>query len=159
MNSFAEITSATIYGQIMLSLVQGALGGLGFLIFGVSSPILWGLVMAIFAFLPVIGTAFIWVPAGLILLVNGLLSHSNSLLWRGIGLLLYGALIVSTVDNLLRPRIVGRKAHMHPVLVLLGVLGGLQAFGFLGFVIGPLILALLMTFVRIYEREKHEITR
>lgn len=158
LNSFTELTSAMMYGQIILALVQGALGALGFVIFGISSPILWGLVMAILSFLPFFGTAVIWIPAGVVLIINGALSQNMLLVWKGIGLLVYGALIISSVDNVLRPKIVGDKARLHPILVLLGVLGGLRVFGFIGFIIGPLILVLFITFVRIYEGEKHEIT-
>jgi predicted PurR-regulated permease PerM len=157
LSSFEEITSGVIKGQVIVALIQGALGALGFYFFGVKSPILWGVVMAIFAFIPIFGTAVVWFPAGTILVLTGLLSKNVLLVWKGMGLLVYGAVVVSSADNFLRPLVVGRKANVHPILVLLGVLGGLKAFGFIGFVIGPLILALLMTFIRIYQRQKNEI--
>jgi predicted PurR-regulated permease PerM len=156
--SFSEMTSATIYGQIIVSMMQGALGGLGFWLFGIPSPVLWGIVMAVTSLLPVIGAGLVWFPASVALLVSGVVAGTTSTIWRGAGLLIYGAIIVSSIDNIVRPKLVSSRAKMHPVLILIGVLGGLSVFGFIGFVVGPLILALFVTFVRIYEREKHEIT-
>jgi predicted PurR-regulated permease PerM len=142
-----ETTYAIVYGSLLVAAIQGIVGGVGYFFFGISSPILWGIFTAIFALLPFIGTAFVWVPLSLLLIVQGFFM-------QGIGLLLYGTFIVSSMDNVLRPFIVGRKARIHPVLVLLGVLGGIAIFGFIGFVVGPLVLALFMTFLEIYENER-----
>ena len=106
--------------------------------------------MIILSFLPVVGTSIVWVPAGILLI----LSEET---FRGIGLLLWGGILVMNVDNFLKPRLISGKSNVHPVTVLLGVLGGLKLFGFIGLVAGPLILALLITLIRFYEEEYLEI--
>ena len=141
-----NVTWAVVYGQVMTALVQGFLGGLGFLIFGVPSPVLWGFIMILLSFLPLIGTPIIWVPAGILLILSGAT-------FRGIGLLVWGAVLVMNVDNFLKPRLISGKSNIHPIVVLLGVLGGLRLFGFIGLVAGPLILALLIALIRFYEEE------
>jgi predicted PurR-regulated permease PerM len=144
-----EITSVTwavVYGQVMTGLIQGTLGGIGFLIFRAPNPFLWGFVMIIFSFLPLVGTALVWVPAGILLLLSGAT-------FRGIGLLVWGAVLVTNVDNFVKPRLISGRSNIHPVTVLLGVLGGLKLFGFIGLVVGPLILALFIALARFYEEE------
>jgi predicted PurR-regulated permease PerM len=143
-----SVTWAVVYGQIMTAIIQGGLGGVGFLIFGVPNPILWGSVMVILSFLPILGTALIWVPAGIYLIASGAAL-------RGIGLLIYGGVLVANVDNFLKPRLIAGKSNIHPVVVLLGVLGGLKVFGFIGLFAGPLILALLIALLRFYESEEY----
>lgn len=141
-----SVTWAVVYGQVMTALVQGTLGGLGFLIFGVPNPILWGFIMILLSFLPLFGTPVIWAPAGLFLILSGATV-------RGIGLLLWGGILVMNVDNFLKPRLISGQSNIHPVVVLLGVLGGLKLFGLIGLVAGPLILALLIALIRFYEEE------
>lgn len=148
-----EIISALFYGNISIAILQGILGIIGFLIFGVSSPILWGFIMMVFAFIPYVGTALIWLPAALNLIFSGYLENNNSATIRGIMLIAYGIFVISSVDNVLKPKLIGVKAKIHPVFVLLGVLGGLSMFGFIGLILGPMVLALLMTIVDIYEEE------
>ena len=138
------ITQAVLYGQVMTAMIQGALGGLGLLVFGVSNWIFWGAIMMIMAFLPVLGTPLIWVPAAVGLFLDG----ENA---RAIGLLIYGATIVMNIDNFIRPRLVSGRTKVHPVLILIGVLGGLKIFGFIGMLIGPLVLALLVALIKFYE--------
>ncbi|MBI4151225.1 AI-2E family transporter [Candidatus Woesearchaeota archaeon] len=149
-----DVTFAVIYGSLIVALIQGALGGLGFWMFGVGSPLLWGIVMAILALVPLVGTAIVWLPASIFLMVLGASEADPSMVWRGIGLLLWGALVVSTIDNILKPKIIGDRAGLHPGLVLIGALGGLATVGFIGFVIGPLVLGLLKTLIDIYEKEE-----
>ncbi len=149
-----EVTFAVVYGHLSVALIQGALGGIGFLIFGVSSPLLWGLVMAFAALIPFVGTPIVWLPVSLLRMFNGFSTGDNAVIMSGILLFLYGGLIVSTIDNFLKPKIIGDKAKVHPILVLLGVLGGLKVFGFIGIVIGPVILAIFKIAVRIYEEER-----
>lgn len=149
-----ETTYAIIYGSLLIAAIQGGVGAIGFYLFGVSSPLMWGIMMAILALLPFIGTALIWLPVSAVVIVQGFSMNSTGTIFRGIGLLLYGALIISTIDNILKPHVIGKRARIHPVLVLLGVLGGIAFFGFIGFVIGPLILALFVNFIEIYERER-----
>jgi predicted PurR-regulated permease PerM len=134
-----DVTFAVVYGHLFVALIQGTLGGIGFFLFGVNSPILWGIVMAFAALIPFVGTPIIWLPAALFKIFNGLALGDNHIIWQGIFLILYGTLIVSTIDNLLKPKIIGDKAKVHPLLVLLGVLGGLKMLGIIGLVIGPVI--------------------
>jgi predicted PurR-regulated permease PerM len=149
-----ETTYAIIYGSLLVAAIQGIVGGMGYYLFGISSPILWGILTAIFALLPFIGTALVWLPLSMFIVVQGLSVDSPMITLKGIGLLLFGALIISSMDNLLKPYIIGRRAKIHPVLVLIGVLGGIAFFGFIGFVIGPLVLAIFANFIDIYEKEK-----
>jgi predicted PurR-regulated permease PerM len=139
------ITQAVLYGQVMTALIQGTLGTLGLLIFGISNWLFWGAIMTIMAFLPVLGTPIIWVPAG----VGQILDGNTA---RGIGLLVYSSILVLNVDNVIRPRLVSGKTKVHPLLILIGVLGGLKIFGFIGMLLGPLILALLVALIRFYEQ-------
>jgi predicted PurR-regulated permease PerM len=101
--------------------------------------------MIIMAFLPVLGTPIIWVPAA----VGQILDGETG---RGIGLLIYGATIVMNIDNFIRPRLVSGRTKVHPVLILIGVLGGLKIFGFIGMLVGPLVLALFVAFIKFYEQ-------
>lgn len=156
---FHSVTYSVFYGNILIAILQGIAGGIGFLVLGVPSPVLWGFVMMLFALIPYFGTAIVWLPAALNLIFIGYLQSDNSSVVRGIMLVVYGILVISTIDNLLKPKLIGMKAKVHPVLVLLGVLGGLSLFGFLGVLLGPVMLALLMTFVDIYEEEKSELEK
>jgi len=148
-NKFSGVIYASLYGLVVTAIVQGVVGAIGLWIFDVSSPILWGVVMIILSMLPFVGAAFVWFPAVVYKFIIGDV-------FNGVGLLLYGLFIISTIDNIIRPKIVGSKGKIHPILVLLGVLGGLEVFGLLGIIIGPLILAILMVFLSLYlgERKK-----
>ncbi len=145
---FLSTASSTIKSTILVGGLQGVLGGLLFFATGVPSPLIWGIVMAVFATIPVTGTFLVWLPAGVIMILTG---H----LWQGIVILVVGALIVSTIDNLLRPMIVGKDMQMHPVLVLFSTLGGLVVFGLSGFVIGPLVAAICQTLWSLYNQYYH----
>jgi len=149
-----NMTYAVIYGSIIIAIAQGTLGGLGFLIFGLPSPLLWGIVMMFASLIPYVGSSIIWFPASLILIFNGYLNLETTLIIKGILLLLYGIFVVGTIDNILKPKIIGDKGGLHPVLVMLGVVGGLKLLGFIGLIIGPIVLAMLVTFIEIYEEEK-----
>ncbi len=151
-----DTAHAVVYGSILVAVIQGALGGLGFWVFGVTSPLLWGLVMAVFAFVPFVGTAVIWLPAAIVMIATGSSESDPTLLWKGIGLLLYGFFIISGIDNILKPMLIGDRAKVHPVLILIGVLGGLAVFGPVGFIIGPLVLAVFKVFLDIYQSEYEE---
>ena len=153
---FEETTHAVVYGSLLIALIQGTLGGLGFWIFGVSSPLLWGLMMAIFALVPFVGTAIIWLPAAVVMIATASAAGDPTAVWKGIGLLLYGFFIISGIDNVLKPVLIGDRAKVHPVIILVGVLGGLTVFGFAGFIIGPLVLAVFKAFLDIYRTEYEE---
>ena len=147
----SEMTYAVIYGSIIIAIIQGALGGIGFFIFGLPTPLLWGMVMVFASFIPYVGSSIIWFPASLLLIFNGY--GDPTLVIKGVFLMIYGVFVVGTMDNILKPKIIGDKSGLHPVLVLLGVVGGLQLLGFMGVIIGPILLALLVAFVNIYEEE------
>jgi len=157
MQKFHNVTFEVFYANLSVAALQGLLGTIGFMILGVPSPILWGAVMTLFALIPYFGTAIIWLPAALNFLFLGYLQDNASFTIKGIILILYGALVISTIDNIAKPKLIGRKAKVHPVLVLLGILGGLSLFGLIGLILGPVMLALLMTFIDIYEKEKQEL--
>ncbi|MBI2558486.1 AI-2E family transporter [Candidatus Woesearchaeota archaeon] len=159
LQTFHNTTYAVFYGNILTAVLQGILGVIGFLALGIQSAILWGFVMMVFALIPYFGTAIIWLPAALNLIFIGYLQNDNSSTIRGVILIVYGIFVVSSIDNFLKPKMISAKAKVHPILALIGVLGGLSLFGFLGLILGPVMLALLMTFVDIYEDEKTEIEK
>lgn len=146
----ADLVGRTVkgafFGQIAVAALQGVVGAIGFWLFGVPSPILLGVVLGIFAIIPVVGQMLVWLPVGLVLLLLGDT-------FAGVGVLIWGATVVSLIDNVARPYIVGRSAHLHPLVVLVGVLGGIVAFGWTGFVIGPLILAVFMGLLEFYRED------
>ena len=145
---FSETVYATMYGLIVTAVIQGIVATIGLYIFDVQSPILFGMLMIILAMLPYLGAAIVWLPISVVKFVTGDV-------FNGVGLFLYGLLIVSTIDNVLKSYIIGSKGGIHPVLVLLGVLGGLQMFGLIGVIIGPLTLALFVVFIELYISEQN----
>ncbi|MBR9676718.1 AI-2E family transporter [Candidatus Woesearchaeota archaeon] len=148
-----EITFAVVYGTIIVALIQGTIAAIGFLIFGISNPVLGGIATAIAALIPFIGTILVWGPVSFYQIVFGLANGDSSRIFRGFGLLLYGFFIISTIDNIIKPKIIGDRAKIHPVLVLLGVLGGLSLLGFIGLFVGPVILALMTVFLQLSEED------
>lgn len=143
---FISISRATLKGTLIVGIVQGALGGVAFAIAGVPSPIIWGIFMAILSLIPMVGAGLIWLPAGIILLLSGSV-------WQGVFLLLFGLGVISVIDNILRPKLVGRDTEMHPLLVFFATLGGIALFGISGFLIGPIIVSLFMALTGIYMSE------
>lgn len=150
MTRLNDVLHGVIYGSLVVALIQGALGTLAFALFGVSSPLTWGIVMFFFALIPYLGTFVVWLPAGLILLFNGISLGDYFLIGKGIGLLVFGALILSTIDNLLKPKLIGAHIRTHPLVVLLGVFGGLLLMGVAGVIIGPVVLAMTITLIKLY---------
>jgi predicted PurR-regulated permease PerM len=148
-----EVTRAVIYGSILTAIVQGIVGGIGFAMFGIPSPIFWGFLMAIFALIPMIGTGIIWAPAAIILFAEGLIVGDSSLIGRGIGLFIYGLLIIGLIDNFIKPKLIGEKSNIHPAIILIGIMGGLSFFGLIGIFLGPLILGLFITLIKVYGEE------
>lgn len=142
---FGKVAHSVVFAHIIVAIVQGILGAIGLAIFGIGSPIFWGVVMAIFALVPLVGTAVIWAPASIFLFINGLITSSYWDMGKGIGLFLYGLLIISTSDNFLRVKIVGGRGEVHPLIVLIGIIGGINIFGLIGIFVGPIILSLLIT--------------
>lgn len=136
----------TVYGGLVVAAVQGTLVGLALWILGVPSPVLWGVVASFFALLPVVGTAAVWVPASIYLLASGS--------WvKAVILVAWAMLVVGTIDNLLRPYLIGSRVQMHTLLIFFAVFGGVSAFGFLGLIIGPVILAVTMTLLGLLRDE------
>ncbi|MEK6887031.1 MAG: AI-2E family transporter [Nanoarchaeota archaeon] len=146
MSEFANFTHATLYGQLVTSLIQGVLGGTIFYLLGVPTPILAGLAMAFFAFIPFLGTPIVWLPATISLFFAG---ETN----KAIILLLLGVFVISTIDNIIKPKIIGNRVRLHPVLILVGIIGGLYLFGAVGLLIGPLVFSLLISFIEVYYKE------
>jgi predicted PurR-regulated permease PerM len=140
---FVSVARATIKGTLMIGLIQGGLGGLGFLAAGISGWAFWSVVMMILSVIPGVGTALVWVPGVIYLFAIGMAG-------KAIALGLWCALVVGMVDNVLRPRLVGRDTEMSDLLVLISTLGGIVAFGATGFIIGPIIAALWVTVWEIY---------
>ncbi len=146
---FRKITSmvkAVIFGVFLTAIAQGLIGGIGFAIAGISNPVFWGTAIAFFSLVPVVGTAIIWVPAAIILAILG--SWGAALF-----LLLWGVFAIGIVDNVLRPFLIGGKAHTYPLMTFLVILGGVMMMGLKGVIIGPLVLVILMSFLHIYEAE------
>lgn len=148
---FGNITHTVIYAQLFVAMVQGIVGAIGFYIFGIPFPIILGLIMAFCALIPTIGTPIIWVPAALLLMLSGYFSHDYVILGKGIGLFLYGLLVISLIDNLLLPKIVHAKAKVNQVLIIVGVIGGASLFGVVGIFIGPILLPLLVTYFETFK--------
>lgn len=135
---FEEVSRATIKGSLVIGVVQGAIGGIAFTVLGLGAPALWGVLMALLSIVPAVGPALVWVPAVIVLLLSDRII-------AGLILFLIGVVIISLVDNLLRPVLVGRDTRMPDYLILLSTLGGLTAFGLAGVVIGPVIAAFFLT--------------
>jgi len=146
MQRFVSVSRATVKGTLVIGLVQGTLGGLTLWIFGVSSPILWGLVMVILSIIPLVGGWLVLYPAAVIQLILG-----NT--WEGVGIIIVTAVVISNVDTLLRPRLVGRDAGMHDLLIFFSTIGGISLFGIMGFIIGPVIAVFFLTILDIYSIE------
>jgi predicted PurR-regulated permease PerM len=140
---FISVTRATLKGSLLIGVIQGSLAGLAFVVAGVPGAAFWGTIMVVLSILPAVGSAIVWVPAVIYLFING---QSG----QAIFLLAFCALIVGTIDNFLRPRLVGRDARMSDLLILLSTLGGIGLFGALGFIIGPIVAALFVTVWHIY---------
>ena len=140
-----SVSRATVKGTLIIGAIQGALGGLGFAVAGIEAAVFWGAVMAVLSILPGIGATLVWAPAVIYLLMSG-----ETLV--GIGLLVWSAGVVGTIDNFLRPMLVGRDTEMPDLLILLSTLGGLGLFGISGLVLGPILAALFMTVLAIYSR-------
>jgi predicted PurR-regulated permease PerM len=138
LGKFVSVTRATLKGTILIGAAQGVLGGLAFWAVGLDGAIFWGTVMTVLSIIPGVGGALIWVPAVIILITTGEV-------WRGIALALFCALVVGSVDNLLRPRLVGKDIKMHELLIFFSTLGGLMLFGAMGFILGPILAALFVT--------------
>lgn len=148
---FTSTARATLKSTLIVGFVQGALGGLVFWLTGVPGAFVWAVVMTVFCVIPAVGSFVVWLPIGLITLLMGNV-------WQGLTILLVGLLLISTIDNVLRPLLVGGDIQMHPMLVLFSTLGGIFLFGVSGFVIGPVLASLCIATMSIYDHYyKHEL--
>ena len=148
-SKFAEVTRATVKGNLLIAIIQGALGGFIFWVLNIQGALLWGVVMAIVSLLPAVGAALVWVPAAIYLAATG--DTVSAVI-----LTAFGTIVIGLSDNLLRPVLVGRDTKLPDYIVLLSTLGGLAMFGINGFVMGPLVAALFMSFWGIFIREFSE---
>jgi predicted PurR-regulated permease PerM len=153
-----DIVVSTIYGGVTVAVIQGLIGGITFAILGISSPVVWGLAICITSFIPLVGTFLIWGPAAAYLAFGGAI-------WKGIALVIVGVAGISSVDNFLRPLIIRDRVKMPLLAIFFGIFGGIQLFGFVGFIMGPLVLALFISMIQILrhmdeepqqEQAKHE---
>jgi predicted PurR-regulated permease PerM len=143
LDKFTSVTRATLKGTAVIGILQGFLAGVAFAVTGIQSAVFWGTMMAVLSFIPGIGSALVWGPAVIILAAGGDFI-------KAIGLGIFCAVVVGSVDNLLRPRLVGQDTQMHELLILFGTLGGIFMFGVPGVIIGPIITALFVTLWDIY---------
>lgn len=137
-----DVVIACVYGVMTVAAIQGFIGGVAFLILGLPSPVTWGVVMMLLSTIPMAGAWIVWVPAAGWLALNG---HYG----KAITLALIGGIVIGLIDNLLRPKLVGNRARMHELAIFFAILGGLQYFGILGLLIGPVIVALTFGLVEI----------
>ncbi|HVF58025.1 MAG TPA: AI-2E family transporter [Pyrinomonadaceae bacterium] len=140
-----DVISASVYGVLAIAAIQGLLGGLAFWALGIPSPLLWGVVMVFLSMIPMAGAFIVWVPAAIYLAITG---H-----WvKALILVGWGTLVIGTVDNFLRPKLVGEKTRLHELLIFFSVLGGLQVFGVLGLVLGPVIVAITLALIDVVRQ-------
>ncbi len=140
---FTSVSRATLKGTLLIGLAQGALAGAAFAVVGIEGAVFWGTVMVLLSVIPGIGTGLVWLPAAVILVASDRVG-------AGVGLALFCGLVVGSIDNVLRPRLVGRDTRMHDLLILFSTLGGILLFGVLGFIVGPIVAALFVTVWDIY---------
>lgn len=143
---FLLISRATVMGTVVIGIVQGTLGAIALLVFGVKSWLLWGFVMIILSIIPLVGAWMVLIPAGLVQLLYGNI-------WQGVGIIIFSLFVVSNVDNLIRPRLVGREAKLHDLVIFFSSIGGIAAFGVMGFIVGPVIASLFISVLDIYSIE------
>jgi len=141
-----DMVKAVIFGVFSTAILQGFVGGIGFMIAGISSPVFWGTAIAFFSLVPVVGTAIVWLPAAILLFVLGDYYGATFLF-------IWGTLVVGTVDNIARPYLIRGNTYTYPLMMFLVVMGGVVTMGLKGVVIGPLVLIILMSFLHIYEFE------
>lgn len=144
---FKEVTGGVIYGMVIVGIIQGAVSGIGYYLFGVKGAFVLMIASMFLSILPFIGSWIIYIPTGLLMIAHG--NQAN-----GIGLLIYGVVLASQIDNLIRPYFVGKKAKISNVFALIGMLGGIQVFGLIGIIIGPLIVDYTVMFIEFYKSGK-----
>jgi predicted PurR-regulated permease PerM len=139
-----EVVSASVYGIVVIASLQGLLGGLAFWILGIPSPLLWAVLMSFVCMIPVLGSFLVWLPLSIYLFMNGHWTKATLLV-------LWGALVISTIDNFLRPKWMKNQTRLHELLVFFSVLGGISIFGLLGIVLGPVVLAITLGLLQTFR--------
>ncbi|MGZ5482763.1 MAG: AI-2E family transporter [Pyrinomonadaceae bacterium] len=145
----SQVVSAGVYGVVTIAMIQGLLGGVAFWILGIPSPVLWAVVMTVVCMIPVSGSFLIWLPASIYLMMTG---HWT----KAVFLILWGTLIISTIDNFLRPRLMKNQTKLHELFVFFSVLGGISVFGLLGIVLGPVVLAITLGLLHTFSQDDRE---
>lgn len=140
-----EVIAATIYGVLVIAAIQGMLGTFIFWVLGLPSPLLWGVVMFVLCMIPMAGAFLVWIPAALYLTLTGNYVQAGILVG-------WGVLVIGSIDNVLSPRLVGHRARLHELLIFFGVLGGLQVFGILGVVLGPVVVAVTLAMIEMVRQ-------
>lgn len=140
-----DVIGATIYGVLVISAIQGTLGFFIFWLLGLPSPLLWGVVMFFLSMIPMAGAFLVWVPAAIYLALTGTYV-------KAIILVVWGLLVIGSIDNFLSPRLVGRRARLHELLIFFAVLGGLEVFGILGLVLGPVVVAVTLALIEMVRQ-------
>jgi predicted PurR-regulated permease PerM len=143
LNKFTSVTRATIKGTMLIGILQGGLAGGAFAVAGIDNAVFWGTVMAVLSIIPSVGSALVWIPASIILIAQGSVTG-------GVGLLVFCGVVVGSLDNVLRPILVGKDTKMHELMIFFGTLGGIMMFGISGIFIGPLIASLFVTIWELY---------
>jgi predicted PurR-regulated permease PerM len=143
LNEARSLIFASVTSSLVAAAAHGTLGGLAFVVTGIQAPIFWGVMMAFFSFVPIVGSALIWVPIAISLMAGG---HMG----RGIALVVFCAVIVGMVDNVVRPWLISGRAEMGGLVIFISVLGGITAFGLLGVVLGPIIVAMAASLMDVY---------
>jgi predicted PurR-regulated permease PerM len=143
LDKFTSVTRATLKGTLLIGILQGGLAGFAFAVAGIDNAVFWGTVMAVLSIIPSVGSALVWLPASIILLAQGNVGS-------GLGLLLFCGVVVGSLDNVLRPILVGKDTKLHELMIFFGTLGGIMMFGIAGIMIGPLIASLFVTIWELY---------
>jgi len=139
-----QVVSASVYGVVTIAVLQGLLGGFAFWLLGVPSPLLWAVLMTFICMIPIAGSFLVWLPLSIYLMATG---H-----WiKALLLIVWGALVVSTIDNFLRPKLIKNQTKLHELFVFFSVLGGISVFGLLGLVLGPVVLAITLGLLQTFR--------
>jgi predicted PurR-regulated permease PerM len=139
-----ELVTASVTATLTIAAIQGVVGGALFAVLGIPGAVLWGVMMALLALLPIVGAALVWVPAAAWLIISGS--------WgKGLLLLAFGVLVLGSVDNVVRPLLLSGKAQLNTLVLVISLMGGVSAFGFIGIVLGPLVAAVLTAMVESYQ--------
>ena len=149
LDKFTSVTRATLKGSMLIGLLQGGLAGIAFAFAGIDNAVFWGTIMAVLSIIPSVGSALVWLPACVILILQGHVA-------AGVGLLAFCAVVVGSLDNVLRPILVGKDTRMHELMIFFGTLGGIVMFGIAGIFIGPLIASLFVTVWELYGIAFHD---